>query len=162
MSERRNKIRGKHRQRVQASASGGFNRSAAARRRRIERSRELPKGEVVRRRDSDDDIGWSGGSERPEQGREDLAAVGVAGWQRTIAFGLRLVEFSLQAGGAEMAVTGDALVAGILVIVSLCGLSVRGMDAKGERDSCDQGQHSGGSPPPLGYAQSQSHLHPSI
>src|SRR3546814_10889044 len=68
-----------------------------------------------------DDIAWGGGSYRSEKWGEDLAAVGMAGCHRTIAFGLWSVEFSLQTGGPEMAVTGDTLVAGVVGSVSLCG-----------------------------------------
>jgi len=75
----------------------------------------------VRRRDGDNHIGWSGGGQRPDQWGEDLAAVGMAGCHRALAFGLWPVEFSLQAGGTEMAVAGDTLVAGAVVSVSLCG-----------------------------------------
>lgn len=60
-----------------------------------------------------------------------------------------------------MAVIGVALGARCVVMGSgVVGHGVRGMDADGECDRRDQSQHSGDGLPTLGYALTQSHLHP--
>lgn len=110
---------------------------------------------------SDDRIDRGDKQCRTLQRIEHLGAIGVTGRYRALAPVNNLVKLRLQAGGAEMAVTAGSLMIHA-VVVGAGGLGVWRMDADGHRNGRDQGQHPGGSPPPLGYAQSQSHLHPSI
>lgn len=56
----------------------------------------------------------------------------------------------------------DTLSAGAMVIVCLRRRDVGCMNADGDHNGCDQGQQSGDRVASLGYAQTQSHLHPSI